>query len=182
MKEIKDANFTIIDEINRAPEIIQNEFFHILDGYIEFENKKILLGNGYHGVFCTANYERKVISRYSGTFEMDSSILDRFPLIINVVHFSPSPKNMIEIIENRSNKGLSKNGNFVEIFKKINKEIESVKLTLDVIIALLYLRYGLGYCKKNKLNSKRISINSIPSMCEGCQIWEKDVDIQYHQV
>ncbi|MEO0260148.1 MAG: AAA family ATPase [candidate division WOR-3 bacterium] len=168
LKEIKDANFTMIDEINRAPEIIQNEFFHILDGYIEFENKKIILGNGYHITFATANYERKGgIIRYSGIFDMDSSIIDRFPLIINVDYFNPDPLDVIEIIENNKYE-IKRNGNYVELFKKINKEIENVKLTLDAIISILYLRYGLDFCKKNKLNSKRISINSIPSICEGC--------------
>ncbi|MEO0253554.1 MAG: hypothetical protein ABIM13_05765, partial [candidate division WOR-3 bacterium] len=74
---------------------------------------------------------------------------------------------VIEIIENNKYE-IKRNGNYVELFKKINKEIENVKLTLDAIISILYLRYGLDFCKKNKLNSKRISINSIPSICEGC--------------
>ncbi len=169
LKEIKDANFTMIDEINRAPEIIQNEFFHILDGYIEFENRKILLGNGYHVTFATANYERRAgIMRYSGTFDMDLSIIDRFPLIINVDYFNPDPLDLIEIIENNKYEGIKKNGDYVDIFKKINKEIENIKLTLDAIISILYLRYGLDFCKKNRINSKRVLINSIPSICEGC--------------
>ncbi len=73
LKDIKDAPFTMIDEINRAPPVIQNEFFHILDGYIEFEKRKIPLGKGYHIVFATANYENEgVITRYQGIFRMDA--------------------------------------------------------------------------------------------------------------
>ncbi len=167
LKEIKSSPFTIIDEINRAPAIIQNEFFHILDGYIEFENRKIYLGNGYHIVFATANYEREgIVSRYHGIFEMDASILDRFGVIINIDLFPPSPLDTIEIINSFYEE--IKGEDFSEYFKEKYNEIKKIPLSLDAIISILYLRYGLDYCEKNSLNSKKMFISNIPLICEGC--------------
>ena len=168
LKEIRNSPFTIIDEINRAPAIIQNEFFHILDGYIEFENRKIYLGNGYHVVFATANYEKEgIFSRYHGIFEMDASILDRFGVIINTDLFSPSPLDTIEIVKNSCNDE-NKEKDYSEYLKKIFDEVQKLPLSLDAIILILYLRHGLNHCEKNIYNSKRVMISNIPSICEGC--------------
>lgn len=169
LKEIKDTPFTMIDEINRAPPVIQNEFFHILDGYIEFENKKIPLGKGYHIVFATANYENDgVITRYHGIFRMDASLLDRFHLIINLDHFTPSPLDTIEIIGNGISIKKANKKDFSEHFKKMSKEIHKIPLTLDAIITILYLRYALNYCERTSFLSKKELISKIPSICEGC--------------
>lgn len=168
LKEIRDAPFVMIDEINRAPAVIQNEFFHILDGYIEFENKKVILGNGYHLVFATANYEKEgLIQRYYGIFQMDASIIDRFNLIINLDHFMPSPLDTIEIIGNGAYFEFEK-GDFSEKLKEISKRIHKIPLTIDAIITILYLRYGLSFCEKAKFSSKKAVISKIPSICEGC--------------
>jgi energy-coupling factor transporter ATP-binding protein EcfA2 len=167
LKEIKTSPFTMIDEINRAPSIIQNEFFHILDGYIEFENKKIYLGNGYHVVFATANYEREgIVSRYHGIFEMDASILDRFGVIINTDLFPPSPLDTIEIVNSFYEE--IKGDDYSQYFKEKFKEIKKVPLSIDAIILVLYLRYGLDYCEKNIMNSKKVFVSNIPLICEGC--------------
>ncbi len=168
LREIKNAPFTMIDEINRAPPVIQNEFFHILDGYIEFENKKIVLGKGYHVVFATANYERNGIrDRYKGIFEMDSAIMDRFHIIINIDYFQPTPKDALEILEEERKNGVKK-ADLSKEFKKLNERIEDVPLTLDAVITLLYLRYGFDFCSRVKGNSNRRIMNLLPSICDGC--------------
>jgi len=79
---------TILDEINRVPQITQNQALSILDGYINLpeKNEQVFFGiDGFHLSIATANVGRS----YSGTFPFDPAYLDRSHLIINVDNFPP---------------------------------------------------------------------------------------------
>ncbi len=71
---------TILDEINRVPQITQNQALSILDGYISLPEKsaRFFFGiDGYHIGLATANLTKG----YGGTFPFDPAYLDRSHLI-----------------------------------------------------------------------------------------------------
>lgn len=165
--EVK-APLTQIDEINRTPPIIQNEFFHMCDGYIEYEGKPVTLGDGFHITIASANVKNE---RYGGTFEMDDAILDRFSLVINIDNYPTQVKDDLEIITSPWGKNpklvRTEKEDYTDQIKQICKELRSIreeKFDLDAYVALLYLKRGLDYCVVKK--SKRLISYTIPTICK----------------
>ena len=173
-----NAPFICIDEINRAPEVIQNEFFHMCDGYIEYEGKRINLGkNGYHVVMASAN----VGSSYTGTFSMDPALLDRFSVIINVDDYPVNLEDNIALLMQANSTeprimDAEKEVHFEEIYLlnkslKESADVFDATFTLDALIMLLYLKEGLSYClpelSYGTANKAAIK-TAIPQVCVGC--------------
>lgn len=162
------APLTQIDEINRTPPIVQNEFFHMCDGYIEYEGRPIDLGDGFHITIASANVKNE---RYGGTFEMDDAILDRFFLVLNIDHYPTRAKDDLEIITSPWGKNpklaRAKGEDHTEEITQICKELTRLredKFDLDAYIALLYLKRGLDFCIIK--GSKRIISYAIPGVCK----------------
>lgn len=166
---------TIIDEINRAHEKVQNQVFDIYDGYIIFEGpngtEKIPLGVpvedglNFHSAIASANVG------YSGTSPMDSALLDRSHLILNIDNFSPTTiDNAIILSETITPKVIDyKSENNTERIVDIYRGAKQIKLSIDALVALLYLRKGIDYCiKPENKHSKMPVIKSLPDICEGC--------------
>ncbi len=165
--EVK-APLTQIDEINRTPPIIQNEFFHMCDGYIEYEGKPVNLGNGFHITIASANVKNE---RYGGTFEMDDAILDRFYLVLNVDHYPTQAKDDLELMTSASGKNpkltRSTGEDYTKQISRIRDELQQIRgerFDLDAYIALLYLKRGLDYCSLKQ--SKRKISYAIPTICK----------------
>ncbi len=75
-------NFALIDELNRVPGVLQNQFLNILDGYIEIRGVKYPLGDQKY-MLMAATGNPPVNGDYTGVFDEDLALLDRIPLIIN---------------------------------------------------------------------------------------------------
>jgi len=162
------APLTQIDEINRTPPIVQNEFFHMCDGYIEYEGEPITLGDGFHITIASANVKNE---RYGGTFEMDDAILDRFSLVLNIDHYPTQAKDDLEIITSPSGKNPKlvrvPGQDYTHQIREICREIKNIRennFDLDAYVALLYLKRGLDYCIIKK--SKRLISYAIPMICK----------------
>ncbi len=179
-KTLAIANaLTVIDEINRAHEKVQNQVYDIYDGYIIFDGpkgpEKIQLGrsldNGlnFHCVIASANINA---ARYASTNPMDPALLDRSHVILNVDNFVPSTTDYaVALSEVTSPKVIDyKNKDHTETIVHINKRIMNTKISLDGLIAMLYLSQGINHClsPKNPAKSKRAVLSSLPGMCEGC--------------
>ncbi len=167
---------TLIDEINRAPPVIQNQFFHMCDGYIDFENKKTYLGapseNGdnYHIVIASANVGN---GRYIGTFDMDPALTDRFGLILNVDTYPTECVDDIEIFLGEGAPKVldSEKGNHINDIVEVNSKLDSLEEDPSAYVALEYLRRGLDYCVPERSQdtlSKRAISYAIPNICDGC--------------
>lgn len=162
------VSFTQIDEINRTPPIIQNEFFHVCDGYIEYEGKSVPLGEGFHVAIASANVKNE---RYGGTFEMDDAILDRFSLVVNIDHYPTQTKDDLEIITSSAGKSpkleRTQGQNHAAKLRDVCRELKAMreeKLDLDAYVALLYLKRGIDWCMIKQ--SKRIISYAIPTICK----------------
>ncbi len=167
-KTVKNP-LTILDEINRVPQITQNQALSILDGYISLpeRNENIFFGvDGFHIGIATANLGRL----YSGTFPFDPAYLDRSHLIINVDNFPPTTIDLIKIQQEDINprvKSSDKEDHTQDIVE-IWHNLKNMSLSLDGLIADLYLKKNLDYCVKSPTRRKTTVKDDIPNMCQGC--------------
>ena len=165
---------TILDEINRVPQITQNQALSILDGYINLpeKNEQIFFGmDGFHISIATANIGRS----YSGTFPFDPAYLDRSHLIINIDNFPPTTTDLMKIQQQKINPGLEipDKEDYTAIIIEIWKKMRNINLSLDGLITDLYLKKGLDYCVRSPTRRKSTVRDDIPNMCQGCSSQEK---------
>ncbi|MFQ6066377.1 MAG: AAA family ATPase [bacterium] len=160
---------TILDEINRVPQITQNQALSILDGYISLAEKsgRFFFGiDGYHIGLATANLTKG----YGGTFPFDPAYLDRSHLILNVDNFPPGTRDLIEIQQQDTTPRviLPEPEDFTDKIIHIWQQMKNAKLSLDGLIADLYLKRNLDYCERSPTGRKSTVRDDIPAMCQGC--------------
>ena len=99
---------TLVEEINRAAEIVQNQYFNVFEGFVEVGGDKFPLGAGklttykdydgseivrsthYSVGLWTANFGN---GEYGGTVSMDKGLKERSHMIIDVDNFYPGRVN-----------------------------------------------------------------------------------------
>ncbi|MBE0477948.1 AAA family ATPase [Candidatus Aerophobetes bacterium] len=165
---------TILDEINRVPQITQNQTLSILDGYINLpeRNEQVFFGvDGFHVSIATANVGKS----YSGTFPFDPAYLDRSHLIINIDNFPPTTTDLIKIQQQDINPGLKRveGEDCTNLIIQIWKHISNINLSLDGLIFDLYLKKSLDFCAKSPTKRKNTVRDDIPNMCQGCMSGEE---------
>ena len=76
----------VVDEVNRAPGPVQDQFLGLGDGNIETpEGRQINLGvNGYSFLISTANIGN---GEFTGTFDMDKALLNRFHITLDLDYY-----------------------------------------------------------------------------------------------
>ena len=170
---------TLIDEINRGHEKVQNQVFDIYDGYIIFDGpqgpEKINLGavladdSYYHTALASANIGA---SRYMGTNPIDPALLDRSHVILNLDNFAPTALDNALIIAKANTAKIidTELQDHLENILEIHKGLAKVPMSLDALLVLLHLRKGLDYCKnpENATQSKLPVLQVLPSICQGC--------------
>ena len=170
---------TIIDEINRAHEKVQNQVFDIYDGYIIFEGpngpEKIQLGIKveddlyFHVAIASANIGA---TQYAGISPIDSALLDRSHLILNVDNFTPTTVDTAVILGRATTPKVVDyhNNDHTDKIVEIHRGVKDIKLSLDALVALLYLKKGIDHCihPDNPTRSKTPLLQSLPNICEGC--------------
>lgn len=159
----------LIDELNRAPGIVQNQLFHLLDGYVEFEGEKIFLGQeGYHVCLGTMN----VGERYLGTFGIDPALLDRFGVVIDMESFPPGPIEKLRALSAPQARVLeSRKVDGTQTFLLMHRQLKSMRPRRLFDLALLYIESCLGYCfpERSQGTSRKVAVlGGIPRLCEGC--------------
>src|SRR3989344_6207310 len=96
-------NLFFIDELNRAPPIVQNYFFDFFDGKLVHDGKILNLGTGGYSVgFATGNLGD---GEYVGVSDSDRALKDRMHLIIKLDHpeYRPTPANMRKVLQGKKN-------------------------------------------------------------------------------
>ncbi len=101
LTEKVNFNLALIDELNRCPPVLQNQFFNITDGYIEFKGKKVYLGkpgaSNYFIGIATGNLGN---GEFMGTFSIDNALRDRLHLTIDFDYYYPLPMDTLNVSMN----------------------------------------------------------------------------------
>ena len=154
---VKEVCF-VIDEINRAPPLIQNTFYGLMDGYISFKGKKYELGRlGYSIGIAAANLGD---GNYSGTFNIDDALNERLHVPLNLSSlYKPEPTDLFDIFNSADNprvKDITAQDLSEQLFKLHQKFIDA-EADLYYVIFKTYLTFGLDWCPiEEARNSKSV--------------------------
>lgn len=148
-----DATLFLVDEINRAPTIRQNDCFELGDGRLNRNGRDLVAGReGYNLLIATANLGN---GDYQGTFEIDKAMYNRLGIAIDFDYkkFAPSfdNKEFLKILrEADSGIKFSPKRNIVNKIIGANKEISrnSTDLGPEASAVLGFLEHGLNNCSK----------------------------------
>lgn len=168
----------VVDEINRAPKVKQNEFFDLAEGKYTFRARRLNLGReGYALFLATANLN-KSNGDFQGTFELDRALLNRAHLTIDLDHrlFRPTPEDKIAISERGANPRL-KVADSRDVSSKIidaHKEIMAKARSSDpyMLAFSFMIDEGLNFCDKDQFKEK---ITTFPMLCGDCTYSGKDL-------
>lgn len=165
----------VLNEVNRAPRIIQNYLIPYLDREMDIQGKEFLCGKE---LMSGGRYQYRVITINEGEKEeyevekMDKALRDRTVIEIPMDMFYQTAKdclNMLdvqkEINEASAPQSSGVSEDIFELFSCINK----LDVDEKVIMFLIYLS-GMSYCVKIDSSSKmKESINFSPRICNsGC--------------
>lgn len=159
----------LVDEINRTPEVLQNQFLGLGDGQLDYQGRFINVGkNGQRLLIATANIGN---GEYKGTFGMDPAMLSRLNLTLNLdsPFYSPSEDDFIEgLISDKivdPSIKLSGKRNIADRIKLATSEIEKISAEpgMEAKAVLAYLTRGLSNCRKN--GQKQMGFED---SCDGC--------------
>jgi len=139
--------FALIDELNRVPGVLQNQFLNILDGYIEIRGKKYQLGDRDY-MLMAATGNPPLNGEYTGVFDEDLALLDRIPLIINTDEIPPEKGDIYAISEGdidktgipRDNLGEAAVKSYVYLKEKMREDSE-INAVLSLIKEYVYQRF-----------------------------------------
>lgn len=167
-----------VDEINRAPNPRQNEFFDLADGKYTFNGKRFNLGQDGYAIFMATANLNKLNGDFSGTFELDRALLNRAHVTIDLDHldFRPTVEDEMLIEERKANPKVDI-AVAQDLSGKIlaaNREIISKATSLDPYLTAFrfLIGRGLDYCAKDKYKEKG---PSFPMQCSDCEKIGKDL-------
>ena len=174
----------VIDEINRAPPLIQNTFYGLMDGYVSVRGKKYKLGRSNYSIgLAAANLGD---GGYSGTFSIDDALMERLHVAMDVSSlYKPMVWDMFEVFleaddprvqgvfeyeDSRSSDGSDPSGreesvsgdeqgqDLSEIVFRLHRIFHQTEMDLYYVIFKLYLTYGLDWCPLKDVRYSKLNL------------------------
>src|SRR3989338_3003814 len=150
-------NLFFIDELNRAPPIVQNYFFDFFDGKLVHDGKILSLGTeGYSVGFATGNLGD---GEYVGVSDSDRALKDRMHMIVKLDYsdYKPKPINLYDVFRGKKNPRSDmpdkKEISAADIIS-LHKEFSERETHPLLPLLGVYLAEGLDYLELVKGNSK----------------------------
>ncbi len=140
--------FVGADEINRAPEVSQNELLSVMNGYILHHGDRVNLGDGFSAGIATGNLGN---GGYVGTFKIDDALMDRLHLFLDLDYWKPTDEDMARVDARREIDPRVVEAPVRDISAKIKAAYEAMKAAetpLEITIVARYLERALDYCKQ----------------------------------
>ena len=192
----------VVEEINRAVEVVQNQLFNVFEGFIELDGHKYSLGGTKLETFrdfdgkewsqnvrysvgvWSANYGN---GQYTGTVSMDKALKERSHVIVDVDNFSPKSADLDRILLGsggeirlkEQEKAEDRTQDFVAAFQYMKQKSHTpapTELGTELLL-FRYLVHGLDYIPcEGADNSKRLMKDVWPSKPEEDNIGNDDHD------
>ncbi len=163
-----DKIFYIVDEINRGPGPVQDQFMGLGDGTIESpDGLQTMLGrDGYSVLISSANMNGN--GDLGGTWELDRALLNRLHITLDLDYYDKTFDDEISINKEGSADPKVRAPSLRDISEKImaawneiNKLIEEPGLESEIV--LMYLGVGLKHCEQ-----KGLKTSAWPHYCQEC--------------
>jgi len=158
----------VVDEINRAPGPVQDQFLGLGDSNLETpDGKQIQLGkNNYSILIATANISN---GEFTGTFEMDKALLNRLHITFDLDFYKRTPEDDFAVNkEGKANPNVrianarDLSEKILEAYDQISKIAEEPGIEAEV--ALNCIGLGLDYCRIQGAKTR-----TWPLSCPECQ-------------
>ena len=162
--------YHFIDEINRCPTMIQNQFLRLLDGFLQHRGAKTPLGEKEYSIgVATANLGNGEIP---GTFDIDWATWDRMGLVLDFDYnqFKPTDEDKMLRSKLRTPDSKTKDSPIRDISNKLieaEREIShnSRNLGLEANAVIDYITFGLENCYNPEIGNKD---KNWPHRCQDC--------------
>lgn len=150
-------NLFYVDELNRAPPIVQNYFFDFFDGKLVHLGEIFPLGTqGYTLGFASGNLGN---GEHVGVSDSDRALLDRMHLIIKLDHpdYGTTELDDYEIFKGKKNPRASmpEGKDFTKEIIEMHKEYLQQEVNPLLPILGVYMTKGLDYLQNVTGNSKK---------------------------
>lgn len=186
----------VVEEINRAAEVVQNQLFNVFEGFIELDGKKYALGGSEVKIFrdlggeqweqnmrysvgvWSANFGN---GQYTGTVSMDKALKERSHLIVDVDNFAVTAADLDAILLGSAGEVRLKEqqdpqdhtSSFANAFAYMKQQAltpDPIELGQELLL-FRYLVHGLDYvpCEAAD-NSKRAMKEVWPAKVEEDQL------------
>jgi len=169
------ALVNVVDEMNRSPEIVQNDFFDLAEGERVIDGEDRKLGKDDYVLFLTAVNLNRINGDFGGTSDMDRAMLSRSRINLDLDFYDITERDEAAIVSQGKPKlklaplrDISEK--ILAAYDKIVKKSEQANPFLDVY--LMILGSGLKYCKEDELKKKR---RNWPQLCGSCDMYDKGV-------
>jgi hypothetical protein len=167
----------MVDELDRAPAVAQNQFFGLGDGIMDYRGRAILIGrDGHHQLIATANIGN---GEFQGTFDPDKALYNRLHVTIDFDHpeFKPTVLDFMHLDRSVINPNV-KEAESRNIFKKLawaKQQIDEMVRNpgIEALAVLNFLRFGLDSCRMTKSCKDK----SWPACCHDCGQNNKNGDV-----
>ena len=162
-----EARVFLVDEINRAPPIAQNQFFGLGDGKMDYQGRSISLGSGgYNILIATANMGN---GEFAGTFDTDKALLNRLHVGLDLEYGEMKPT----FEDKEKIKKREANPNVISVESRdISQKIAQAKrdILATTQLAELETRAVLGYLEHGLQNCQRYGVKDRvwPMGCQDC--------------
>jgi len=168
-----EALLNVVDEMNRAPPIIQNDFFDLAEGERAINGEERELGqDGYNSFLVAVNLNR-INGEFEGTTEIDRALLSRARINIDLDYYEITDEDEAEIVAKGKPKlRLAPLRDISPEIMAVYKDIEEKSSQADpyVDVYLMMLSAGLRYCAEDERKKKR---RNWPMDCGQCASSDK---------
>lgn len=137
-----------VDELNRCPEVTQNELLSMMNGYFLHQGQPVILGDGFCAGIATGNLGN---GGYVGTFKIDDALADRLHLFLDLDYWKPTDEDKAVIDMRAGNDPRVVLAQLGDISGKIittHQQLAQQEEPLEVMLIARYLERALDYCEK----------------------------------
>ncbi len=156
----------VVNEINRAPSVIQSMMIPFLDRELEYEGVPIPMGREYG---TGQRYQFRILTINEGgaydVYPIDPAIRDRMTIEVPVDAFPQSHNDVLEMLDSAGTSLDAAPDNFKNIID-LYKRLKLVPVSRECKNFLVYLT-GLSYCVRAPRGNKE-SITVCDGLCKDC--------------
>ena len=156
----------VLNEVNRAPGVIQNMLIAFLDKEFEVQGKPVPMGRTYNG---SKRYQLRILTINEGGMyrveNLDPAIRDRMTIEVPVDAFPQSREDVLEMLDSETSSSNSAKDCFETVIQ-LHQLLGQVPVSEECKRFLAYLA-GMSYCIRAPRGNKE-SFTLSAETCEAC--------------
>lgn len=167
----------IMEEFNRCPPVVANEWLAIGDGVLDVDGRQIQLGDGYRVAIGAANVGN---GEFSGTFQTDNALKERLVLALDFDgSHRPREIDYFDIFENSSSPRVvqTEKADNSSLIVELSQETEKLAQSVAYFVRMMqvYLATGLDEVEIARKTCSKEEMPNLGSVVERDKSASKDI-------